>query len=348
MDYQQQDSQEFLRFLLDGMSEDLCRKHSELAPATAVSASISNASASVTSPASVRQSSILPILPGTPLGGGAAPDFSRTAPAGSVELDLQVKHILVSNSASTSPMTVNARAHASASQRLREETRAMRQEGLAIDVPTSATAQLPRLRNNNQGEEGAVSAATPANAANSNTESHSKYVSRMRNRSEQGREDTATPVSVRKDISSDRIAPFSPILASGEKASKADALMRSADDYEDFSGGEGELFYHVSLRLFAYDVLYYVALQIPAPLPLRAKTRQPSSRAASVMPPRQTIGTVGCAKPRHGAAVAWTRTLPTPLLPGLTPCSSRSLPWATHHRPRAWRRRKRRSRGASI
>jgi len=29
MDYQQQDSQEFLRFLLDGISEDLCRKHSE-------------------------------------------------------------------------------------------------------------------------------------------------------------------------------------------------------------------------------------------------------------------------------------------------------------------------------
>lgn len=28
MDYSQQDSQEFLRFLLDGMSEDLCRKHS--------------------------------------------------------------------------------------------------------------------------------------------------------------------------------------------------------------------------------------------------------------------------------------------------------------------------------
>ncbi len=28
MDYQQQDSQEFLRFLLDGMSEDLCRRHS--------------------------------------------------------------------------------------------------------------------------------------------------------------------------------------------------------------------------------------------------------------------------------------------------------------------------------
>lgn len=27
MDYQQQDSQEFLRFLLDGMSEDLCRRH---------------------------------------------------------------------------------------------------------------------------------------------------------------------------------------------------------------------------------------------------------------------------------------------------------------------------------
>lgn len=29
MDYQQQDSQEFLRFLLDGISEDLCRKHSQ-------------------------------------------------------------------------------------------------------------------------------------------------------------------------------------------------------------------------------------------------------------------------------------------------------------------------------
>ncbi|RYG92516.1 hypothetical protein EON65_59055, partial [archaeon] len=26
MDYQQQDSQEFLRFLLDGMCEDLCRR----------------------------------------------------------------------------------------------------------------------------------------------------------------------------------------------------------------------------------------------------------------------------------------------------------------------------------
>ena len=30
MDYQQQDCQEFLRFLLDGISEDLCRKQSLL------------------------------------------------------------------------------------------------------------------------------------------------------------------------------------------------------------------------------------------------------------------------------------------------------------------------------
>jgi hypothetical protein len=235
MDYQQQDSQEFLRFLLDGMSEDLCRKHSELVPAS----SNSTASASVASPSSTRQQSILPVLPNSPLGGSAATDFSRTAPAGSVQLDAHEKRLLVSSSASNSPMTVNARVHASAPQRLREETRAMQQEGLPIDVPTPSAAQLPRLKNNNQGEDGALGSASATNAGANQAESHSKYVSRMRNRSEQSREEASTPVSVRKESSNDRIAPFSPILASSEKASKADALVRSADDCEDFSGEEG-------------------------------------------------------------------------------------------------------------
>lgn len=49
MDYQQQDSQEFLRFLLDGMSEDLCRKPSQQLNESSNYSHRSNSAASRTS-----------------------------------------------------------------------------------------------------------------------------------------------------------------------------------------------------------------------------------------------------------------------------------------------------------
>ena len=62
MDFQQQDSQEFLRFLLDGMSEDLCRRKPD-PPANMKSNNQISPPPPVLTPVRSKSNSILPILP---------------------------------------------------------------------------------------------------------------------------------------------------------------------------------------------------------------------------------------------------------------------------------------------
>jgi hypothetical protein len=219
MDFSQQDSQEFLRFLLDGMSEDLCRKHSEKFPTSTPQLTAATTAPTSSMKADLRGShaGILPILPGSVSSPNVA-DFART-------IEIPKDNVLTSASACSSPVPQGHRGVSTASQRLRDETRAMRQEG-GLSV---------RLKSNNQGEE-EVSAQYGLIPVK---ESNSKYVNRLRKqRSESISDGAETPHNAG---SADEVQPFSPLLTSTEKASRAGALLRSADDAEDFSCGEGTL-----------------------------------------------------------------------------------------------------------
>lgn len=240
MDFQQQDSQEFLRFLLDGMSEDLCRKHSELGGgANATTRSDSKADLRGGSGSSgVGPAGILPILPGSVSSPNVA-DFARIATSGE-----KGSPILVSVSACSSPVPGGhhrASGGISASQRLRDETRAMRPAESNVTGAVQPVQPLPlRLKNNNQGEDEIIPQNNQTPTAR---ESTSKYVNRLRKqRSEASTDEAETPHRT-ASRSSDEVQAFSPLLASAEKASRDIALLRSADDAEDFSTGEGELLF---------------------------------------------------------------------------------------------------------
>lgn len=237
MDFQQQDSQEFLRFLLDGMSEDLCRKHSEQEALTSPPEHNDKADAKgLTSP------TILPMLPhsagNSPTTGNAnaVMDFSRTAPAGSVEFTPAHAH--------GQGQGHTQQEHRGASQRLRDETHRMRlssesaaelsNKGHPKTASGDATStQFPKLKNNNQGEE-ETSAGRVAG-------SNSKYVTRLRQRSEQGFEgqDRLSPLPT----STSAVMPFSPggasVISSAEKG-RLNAVIRNADEGEDASFEEPE------------------------------------------------------------------------------------------------------------
>lgn len=236
MDFQQQDSQEFLRFLLDGMSEDLCRKHSEQESITSPPAPSKSDAKSISSP------SILPMLPQSATSSPATAnhhtvmDFSRTAPAGSIEFGHSQEH--------------SGRSHAGASQRLREETQRMRLSAeAAADVKSAqklnhsdaSAMQFPKLKNNNQGEEEG-SGRLAVSVSGSGSCSNSKYVTRLRQqRSERSfdEEDRLSPLP-----SSSSVMPFSPggsstVITSAEK-SRLNAVLRSADEGEDCSFEEPE------------------------------------------------------------------------------------------------------------
>lgn len=262
MDFQQQDSQEFLRFLLDGMSEDLCRKHSE--QETLTSPPGSHNLHGKADAKSLSSPTILPMLPystnNSPTtvnanSSSGVMDFSRTAPAGSAEFGQQQK--LQQQQQEHSGRSTGG----AASQRLRDETQRMRLSSESSNSETaikatgsrsvgdvalsasSSTTLFPKLKNNNQGEE---------ETSTGRLGSNSKYVSRLRQRSEQGFGDqsdrlsplpTSTPSS-----SSSAVMPFSPggvaaavVHSSSEKA-RVDAVLRSADMGEDcsFEDPEGE------------------------------------------------------------------------------------------------------------
>lgn len=61
MDFQQQDSQEFLRFLLDGIAEDLCRRKQDPPPKS--NNQNSPPASTSSTPARSKSNSILPVLP---------------------------------------------------------------------------------------------------------------------------------------------------------------------------------------------------------------------------------------------------------------------------------------------
>jgi hypothetical protein len=199
MDLQQQDSQEFLRFLLDGMSEDLCRKHSESDPSCPVppagsSSTPSNPSAAAAAAAASQQSKkgvVLPLISSaenSPLhhsGSAANILMSRTAPLDARLLgDLDLGGlVLTSASASNSPVPSRQGqgegglhggggvggdvfpSGISAAQRLRDETRLMRGAGAGAGA---GTEDITPQQQKQQQQQLAASAAVFTNSNNNN------------------------------------------------------------------------------------------------------------------------------------------------------------------------------------
>jgi hypothetical protein len=108
MDFQQQDSQEFLRFLLDGMSEDLCRRKIEQK-----SNNNNNNNALVVSKS--RSNSILPVLP--QLQNGRSPERNGSH-QNAQSNQYQNDHVSLT--------VAQGREKLSSILKLRQETRAMR------------------------------------------------------------------------------------------------------------------------------------------------------------------------------------------------------------------------------
>ena len=133
MDFQQQDSQEFLRFLLDGMSEDLCRKSSQQANDSSSNAHRSTSAASKSSNTSVSSSgsgssktsqgngvksggTILPMLP------------QHTTSAESSPNSLASGHANGNAAKNNDHTDLSPQKSGNLSQKLRSETRAMREQ----------------------------------------------------------------------------------------------------------------------------------------------------------------------------------------------------------------------------
>ena len=139
MDYQQQDSQEFLRFLLDGMSEDLCRKQPAQPPQHQSDASPIQKSSSAHSRSLHNQIAMPSVTSATSSGSGGNP-----VKAGGTILPILPQHGAAAHSASASSTESSPNSNASLSpggfeaqevgqtkpghltQKLRAETRAMR------------------------------------------------------------------------------------------------------------------------------------------------------------------------------------------------------------------------------
>jgi hypothetical protein len=125
MDFQQQDSQEFLRFLLDGMSEDLCRRKPEQK-----TKEVPSSSHIVNAPKS-KSNSILPVLP--QLQTGKSPERNSQ--------HANQPHENVSQS------VIQGREKLSSILKVRQETRAMRDDDTEEEDVASAhnTTPLPSL-----------------------------------------------------------------------------------------------------------------------------------------------------------------------------------------------------------
>ena len=138
MDYQQQDSQEFLRFLLDGMSEDLCRKSSQQANDSSSNAHRSTSAASKSSNTSVSSSGSGSSK--TSQGNGSS---SLAVKSGGTILPMLPQHTTSAESSPNSLASGHANGNATKnndhtdlspqksgnlSQKLRSETRAMREQ----------------------------------------------------------------------------------------------------------------------------------------------------------------------------------------------------------------------------
>ena len=136
MDYQQQDSQEFLRFLLDGMSEDLCRKYSEAEASTNATSSSRALAAGIDGNGSPTNKSIdnspskgiqqhnthnsitVPILPVLPKGSGSNSEHHMQQGSSKAKSYFPDAHAQMALEQSDQPPH-----HTSVTQRLREETR---------------------------------------------------------------------------------------------------------------------------------------------------------------------------------------------------------------------------------
>lgn len=160
MDFQQQDSQEFLRLVLDGIAEDLCRKHSKNDDNSPIKATSNESTPDVSSytnnntyynnhsnggnnynPSHVSGKSgkhvILPVLPlFNPSSSNSNTNqepFSQTLPIPTSK-DESHLHQQFSTSATNSPVNPTQNPRVSASHRLRAETRAMRERQAALDA----------------------------------------------------------------------------------------------------------------------------------------------------------------------------------------------------------------------
>ena len=271
MDFQQQDSQEFLRFLLDGMSEDLCRKHSEQ------EVSSNTATQLGTNPTkhdgkSVQKSSsgILPMLPQSSPNASSATEFSRTAPASVFD--------------GSAAVTIGG-AVSTVSQRLREEIQSTR-----TDRPNSSSSldkTLPHLKQNNNCKIGRIEKEHSQGilVAHPGRESSSKYVARLRHRSELSHDVCDSPVPNRGNNNSssnnqenDAVMPFSPAgLSSSEKTVRTSALLKSADEGEDFSEGKKHL-HQASLDCIYYNIVFYCLLSRRESNSFTAQTQHFQSR----------------------------------------------------------------------
>lgn len=177
MDYQQQDSQEFLRFLLDGMSEDLCRKASQQQANDSTNiAHRSTSAASKSSSASVSSSGSGSSK--TSQGNGSS---SLAAKSGGTILPMLPQH---TTSAETSPNSqasgqVNGNAtknndhtdlspqkSGNLSQKLRSETRAMREQQVqqAHSLPQQGGVKVMGAALTRMSSRGVESFATPSAA----------------------------------------------------------------------------------------------------------------------------------------------------------------------------------------
>ena len=161
MDFQQQDSQEFLRFLLDGMSEDLCRKHSEVEQGGAVGGAGGGTIGSVSGVGSTRSGGgggngggILPMLPSPSLsltnptnhninqantGTSSSPDFSRTLPthlhtSNTINTDVFSMSLSAQNSPVGNPLRT------SHTTKLRDQAHSSRQDDLRVSMLKSHSA----------------------------------------------------------------------------------------------------------------------------------------------------------------------------------------------------------------
>jgi len=264
MDYQQQDSQEFLRFLLDGMSEDLCRKHSEQQESNI-------AGESTTSPGLNLRSS-LPLLPQSSVSPATSSgkqkssgvlEFSRTLPTNLHSLNSgSTDGTVHSISAQNSPVPARTSVHTSTTQKLREETRLMRQDentsSSAQQAPSSTKANMLKSQSvslsaaephapHHHPNQGDGEALQPFQNNHQQQPQHpqqtpSKYVSRLRKFSaaspDQGEQisvftPTDSRMSAQKNTAS--APPNNSTSSTPAETSRVSALLRSADEGEDFS-----------------------------------------------------------------------------------------------------------------
>eukprot|EP00601_Ochromonadales_sp_CCMP2298_P009869 CAMPEP_0173253734 /NCGR_PEP_ID=MMETSP1142-20121109/21496_1 /TAXON_ID=483371 /ORGANISM="non described non described, Strain CCMP2298" /LENGTH=701 /DNA_ID=CAMNT_0014187019 /DNA_START=51 /DNA_END=2156 /DNA_ORIENTATION=- len=148
MDLQQQDSQEFLRFLLDGIAEDLCRKHSNR-DAGAAQGQASRRGGGVLLP-------MLPqISPTTKVAGGGKGAVGGAEGFAEGDLESSVSSMAAQPSSSPQPqarLTLSQPATTLTSRTLpRSHTQRLREEALSLrDASPEASSALPPLRSSNQ------------------------------------------------------------------------------------------------------------------------------------------------------------------------------------------------------